>query len=238
MAGRRLIVFDDSAALARAAADSFVESFHAALGEKGFFIAVLSGGGTPIELYKLIASPEYSGKIDWASTHLLWGDERCVSPEDGLSNFKSAFETLISRVDIPQQNVHRIRGELPPHEAASEYGEEIRALLGLGPDGLPGFDLVLLGLGADGHTLSVFPDTGASASPKGLVMANYVPKLRSWRVTMTLEAISRAKKTLFLVAGKEKADALKGMLKGDYPAGAVQGEEVLVLADKEAAGFI
>ena len=223
MAGRRLIVFDDSAALARAAADSFVESFHAALGEKGFFIAVLSGGGTPIELYKLIASPEYSGKIDWASTHLLWGDERCVSPEDGLSNFKSAFETLISRVDIPQQNVHRIRGELPPHEAASEYGEEIRALLGLG---------------ADGHTLSVFPDTGASASPKGLVMANYVPKLRSWRVTMTLEAISRAKKTLFLVAGKEKADALKGMLKGDYPAGAVQGEEVLVLADKEAAGFI
>jgi len=237
MSGKRLVVYDGAAALAMAAADIFVESFHAALREKGFFTAVLSGGGTPLELYMLLASPEYSGKIDWASTHLLWGDERCVPPEDDQSNFESAWEALVSKVDIPRQNIHRIKGELPPQQAASEYEGEIRSLLGIAPDELPSFDLVLLGLGADGHTLSIFPDTDAHRNPHGLVMANYVPKLKAWRVTMTPDAISLARKTLFLAAGSAKALALKGMLKGDYPAGAVTGEDVLVFADNEAAEF-
>lgn len=238
MAGVRLAVYDGAAALARAAADIFMESFHGALREKGFFTVVLSGGSTPLELYKLLASPAYSGNVDWASTHLFWGDERCVPPEDEESNFRSAWDALISKIGIPQRNIHRMKGELAPQGAALEYENEIKTLLGLKPGELPQFDLVLLGLGEDGHTLSIFPDTDAHLGPKGLVMANYVPKLNSWRVTMTFDAISAAKKTLFLVAGKVKAAALKDMLNGDCPAGAVKGKDVVVLADREAAGLV
>lgn len=238
MAKRRLVLCADMSKLTRAAADIFVGSFRAALKRQGFFTAVLSGGSTPVELYRLLASPEYAGKIDWASTHLFWGDERCVPPESEESNFRSASEALLQKIDIPARNVHRIRCELSPEQAAAGYEEEIGALFGIAPGELPVFDLVLLGMGADGHTLSVFPDTEASASPKGLVMANYVSRLDSWRVTMTLDALSRARKTLFLVSGAEKAKALKGMMDGDYPAGAVKGEEVVVLADKEAAGYV
>lgn len=206
--------------------------------EKGTFTAVLSGGDTPQTLYKTLASPGFKEKVPWDRVHLFWGDERCVGPRDPGSNYGAANRALLSKVDIPPGNVHRIKGELPPEDAASLYEDEIRRFFG---SSLPVFDLVFLGLGEDGHTLSLFPSTAALQETERLVTGNYVRKLDAWRVTMTLKLVNNASNIAFMVAGEAKAAVLKEVLEGsDHPAGKIRpvNGRLQWLVDKKAAGML
>ena len=234
-----LTVYPDSGTLARGAALLFIDSFEKAVAEKGFFSALLSGGATPVQCYRLLASEEYSGRVQWEKAFFFWGDERCVPPESTESNFNAARASLLSGINIPQENIHRIKGELPPVEAARSYEQELISFFGLACGAQPSFDLVLLGLGTDGHTLSLFPGTKALEETEGLVAANLVPALGAWRVTLTLKAVQEAKRAAFLVSGKEKAAVLKEVFDGkELPAGRVRAKEVLWLVDSEAAALL
>lgn len=233
-----LSVYPDKDSLARAAATLFSESFKRAVNDKGSFSAVLSGGTTPLSLYSLLASG-YPSRLKWEKAHLFWGDERCVPPDSADSNFNGARESLLSKIDIPPQNIHRIKGEMPPEEAARSYEKELVSFFGLKGLTPPPFDLVLLGMGADGHTLSLFPGTSALEEKERLVIANHVEKLKAWRVTLTFRAVEKAKKIVFLVAGADKANVLKDVLDGkDFPAERVRGQEVVWLVDREASRLV
>lgn len=225
--------------MARAAALLFIGCFEKAVREKGFFSAVLSGGATPLKLYSLLASKEYKGAVRWERAHFFWGDERCVPPESADSNFNAASESLLSRIDIPRENIHRIKGELPPEEAAVSYEKELVSFFGIGAGTPPPFDIVLLGLGKDGHTLSLFPGTRGLEEQGRLVAANHVPALNAWRVTLTFKAVEEAEKAVFLVSGSDKAQVLEEVFEGaGLPAARVRAKEVLWLADNEAAALL
>jgi len=243
----KILLFENTEELAKAAAGIFRDSCKSAVAQRGLFTAALSGGKTPAALYSTLATPPFKDGIPWKNTHLFWGDERCAQPDDNESNFHTAFVNLISKITIPSENVHRIQGELNPTTAASIYEEELKAFFG--GAALPVFDLVLLGLGNDGHTLSVFP------SPKGvippptrhqgegqrLVTANKDPA-GLWRVSMTLQLVNNASKAVFIVSGAKKARILKDVLDGKrgVPAADVDlaNGELIWLADKEAAGLL
>lgn len=234
-----LNIYPDAGALARGAALLFVDSFEKAVLEKGFFSALLSGGETPLALYSLLSSKEYSGRVQWEKAHFFWGDERCVPPDSPESNFNAARESLLSRINIPSENIHRIKGELAPTDAASAYERELVSFFCLGALAPPPFDLALLGLGKDGHTLSLFPGTKALEETERLVVANHVPMLGAWRVTLTFKAVRESRRAVFLVSGKEKAGVLKEVFDGkDLPAGRVRAKELFWLVDSEAAMFL
>jgi 6-phosphogluconolactonase len=234
-----LNIYPDPDALANSAAILFIDSFEKAVSEKGFFSALLSGGATPLHLYSLLSNEEYSGRVEWEKAHFFWGDERCVPPESPESNFTAANRSFLSRINIPPENIHRIKGELAPREAASAYERELVSFFGLDDGADPPFDLALLGLGKDGHTLSLFPGTKALEETERLVVANHVPTLNAWRITLTFKAIERAKKVVFLVSGSEKAAVLKDVFDGkDLPAGRVRAKELFWLADSEAAALV
>lgn len=213
-----------------------------AVKERGVFAAVLSGGRTPELLYEILASV-YKDKIPWEKVHLFWGDERCVGPEDRKSNYRLAREALTSKVAIPSRNVHRMKGELEPEEAARLYEEEIRRFFGLKALAAPAFDLVIIGLGEDGHTLSLFPFTKALEERKRLVAANYVEAIGAYRITMTLPAVNNARTVVFLVSGREKAPALREAFSGrgnGSPARRIRPVkgELKWFVDREAAGLL
>lgn len=231
-------VYQDAGELARGAANIFIESFEMAVAEHGFFSVVMSGGSTPARLYSLLAG-EYRDRIDWRKVHFFWGDERCVPPTDSESNYNTAYQNLLSKIDVPHQNVHRMKGELPPIDAAQDYEEELISFFGLKGLNPPPFDLVLLGMGTDGHTLSLFPFTDGLWEKERLVIANHVEKLDAWRVTLTFKAIEKAAATAFLVSGRDKAAVLKEVLDGkDYPAAKVKGRQVVWLVDREAVRLL
>jgi len=235
---RSLKVYPDEQSLAAGAALVFLDSLEKAVSEKGFFTVVLSGGATPARLYRLLAK-EYGKKVAWEKVHFFWGDERSVPPESPESNFNTARESLLSKLSVPPGNIHRIRGELPPDEAACSYEEELASFFAISPGEPPPFDLVFLGLGKDGHTLSLFPGTSALEEDRRLVCANFVPGLGSWRVTLTSKALTMAARAVFIVSGQEKAGALRDVLgKKDLPAGRVRAKEVLWLADAAAASSV
>lgn len=254
----KVLIYEDIAGVSRAAAEIFLDLSVREAGRKGFFTAVLSGGGTPSVLYALLAGDEFAVSVPWEAVHLFWGGERCVDMDDPMSNYKNARDLLISKVDIPTGNVHRIRAELAPDMAALEYEQEIRGFFGSmnkggGPSGAaregavhgeatPAFDLVFLGLGADGHTLSIFPSTSALHEKERLVVDNYVEKLGAHRITMTLPLINNASCVVFLVSGKDKAGALREVLSGGggLPARMVRPVkgELLWLVDREAASLV
>jgi 6-phosphogluconolactonase len=198
---------------------------------------VLAGGSTPKATYEVLAR-DYAGKLDWSRVHVFFGDERTVPPDHEDSNYRMAHEALLSRV--PAGSVHRMRGELPPGEAAAAYEEELREFFG--PDGVPAFDLILLGLGGDGHTASLFPETSALDVTDRWVVANPVLKLETTRLTLTLPVINAARAVTFLVAGEGKAGALKEILEGDadpraYPAKFIrpEGGDLIWMVDRAAA---
>ena len=237
--GQNLKIFQDPDSLAKGAALLFIESFEEAVREKGFFSVVLSGGATPLKLYELLASKEYMSAVPWSLAHFFWGDERCVPPESAESNFNAANLSLLSKIDIPPENIHRIKGEIDPQKAAREYEEELVSFFGLAAGALPSFDLVLLGLGSDGHTLSLFPGTKALYEAEKLVASNHVPKLDAWRVTLTLRAVQEAKRAVFLVSGEEKANAMKEVFEGkDLPGARVRAKELLWYADNGATALL
>ena len=204
-------VLPDANAVAREAAERIVELSEAAIETGGRFSIALSGGSTPKALYQLLASAQYPPQIDWPNVDVFFGDERCVPPDHADSNYRMAREAMLSKVPIPGDNVYRMRGEAPdPNEAAKEYGEMLKEKFG--NDG--GLDLILLGMGPDGHTASLFPNTKALGETKHRVMANHVPKLNAWRLTMTAPFINRAHEVMFLVTGQEKAAVLSEVLEG------------------------
>lgn len=244
---QRLQVVRDADALAQAAAAEFVRRALAALAERRRFAVALAGGSTPLGLYRLLArrgrlTPP--GPLPWQETHLFWGDERMVPPDSPQSNYGQARAALLDHVPLPAENVHRIRGELQSAEAAAaECEQELRWFFGLDPGELPRFDLVLLGLGADGHTASLFPGDAALGERERLAVAVARPAPDPDRVTLTLPVLNRAAAVLFLVAGAEKSDALRRVLVAEMPAPALPARavhpaegELLWLADQAAAG--
>lgn len=222
----RVEVVEDAARLAEEAADRI----EALLREgQGPFRLSLSGGSTPRKLYGILARRS----LPWERLHVFLGDERCVPPDHPDSNYRMVRETLLAGAPLPLERVHRWRTELPPREAAAEYEEELSREFG---PGVPAFDLVLVGMGEDGHTASLFPGTPALAVTDRLTAANPVGGDKGWRLTFTYPLLNAARRILFLVAGSSKAPALGRVLAGeDLPAARVQGTlDTLFLVDREA----
>ncbi len=225
--------------LAWASAGKFAAKAGEAIEERGRFAVVLAGGSTPKAMYEVLAS-DYVGRIDWSRVHVFFGDERTVPPDHDDSNYRMANETLLDHVSVG--SVHRMRGELPPDEAAEAYEEELRTFFGA--EDAPRFDLILLGVGGDGHTASLFPETSALEVHDRWVVANPVLKLDTTRITLTVPIINAARAVLFLVAGGDKAEALEKILEEDadpraYPAALIQppdGPEWLL--DQSAASLL
>jgi len=225
--------------LAGAAAREFAAKAEEAIEERGRFVVVLAGGSTPKAMYEVLAR-DYASRIDWSRVHVFFGDERTVPPDHDDSNYKMASETLLEH--IPFGSVHRMQGELPPDEAAEAYEEELREFFDA--ENVPRFDLILLGVGGDGHMASLFPETSALEVHDRWVVANPVLKLDTTRITLTVPVINAARTVLFLVAGEDKAGALEKILEGDadpraYPATLIRpaGEPEWML-DQSAASLL
>jgi 6-phosphogluconolactonase len=211
----RVVVFDESAELAPAAADRIATLSQQALGARGCVRIALAGGSTPKPAYALVAEPPYRDAIRWSAVAVFWGDERCVRPDHPESNYRMVQDTLLSRVPIPSEQVHRMRGEVENvDEAAQEYEETLRTAFGLKPGEVPRFDLILLGLGPDGHTASLFPGTAAIRETRRWVVGHWVQKLLANRLTLTPPLLNAARHVLFLVSGATKADVLREVLEG------------------------
>lgn len=233
-----LRVYEDKKRLAEAAASDFADKATNSIDSSGRFVVALAGGSTPKVAYELLGT-EYADEVDWNNVHVFFGDERSVPPDDDDSNYRTAREALLDHV--PVGSVHRMKGELLPDEAAMLYEEELREFFGtLGTP--PEFDLIQLGIGDDGHTASLFPNTPALTVTDRWVAQNPVPKLETVRITLTLPVINSAKAVSFLVAGEGKAEALKEILEGDadpqdYPAKFVQpAGELTWMVNRAAAG--
>ena len=208
-------IFPDEDSLARAAANRFVQDANQAIAARGRFAVALAGGSTPRPLYTRLASPEFARLLDWTRVHVFWGDERCVPPEDARSNYRMARETLLDAVAIPHASVHRIRGEADPRSAASAYEKVLREFFRReGPGPVVTFDLVLLGLGEDGHTASLFPGRRPVAERERWVLADYLERASMWRITLTPVPLNLASHVLFVVSGAPKAGCVRDVLEG------------------------
>jgi 6-phosphogluconolactonase len=208
----RVLIYDDAAAGARAAPRRFVEIADEATRAKGRFGVALSGGSTPRGIYELLAGEEFAARVDWSKAHVFFGDERCVPPDDEASNYRAAHDALLSRVAVPAENVHRMIGEGDAVANARLYEDELRSFFGDAT--FPAFDLVMLGLGDDGHTASLFPETLAVEEQSAWVVANWVGKLNAYRLTLTAPVINNAAHVMFVVTGAGKADRLCEVLQG------------------------
>jgi len=216
---REVYILKDNPAIARRAAEEFVRVAQSAVKDHGSFSVALSGGSTPKLLYSLLATDaQLRAKVPWDKIHLFFGDERHVGPDDPQSNFKMASETMITKAPLKPEQIHRMKGEYTDAErAAKEYEQDLRTYFRLKDAELPRLDLVLAGMGEEGHTLSLFPGTKALHPQEGrAVVRNWVGKLYTERITFTAPAANNAEMILFMVAGKEKALALKGVLEGPY----------------------
>lgn len=224
--------------LSHAAATHFVAKSHETISKNERFTVALSGGSTPKRLYELLADPAeaFRDRIAWEKIHFFWSDERHVPPDHPESNYRMTYEALLSRVPLAKDNVHRVAGENPSaSDAAAQYEEILKAVTG---EALPQLDLILLGLGTDGHTASIFPGSEVLQETKRLVAAPWVEKFKSYRITMTLPLLNNGESVVFLVSGDEKAEIVKEVLEGPerYPAQAVKPKgELLWLLDEAAA---
>jgi 6-phosphogluconolactonase len=236
----------DAESLARGVAEQFVTLSEAAIAARGRFAVALAGGSTPQASYTLLASAEMAAQVEWSRVHVFWGDERCVPPDHPGSNYVMARQTLLGRVPIPPQNIHRIRGELEPEQAASEYERTLHTFFSPPTEKpVPGLDLILLGMGNDGHTASLFPGSAALHERTRWVVAYYVDKLQSWRITLTPTVINAAAHVTFVVSGAGKAERLRQVLLGPYqpdvlPAQMIEpdSECLIWLVDAEGAALL
>lgn len=207
-----LSVYSDRASAMRAVASRVVMLAHCAIGERGRFTWALAGGSTPKEVYELLASPEFSCQVDWTKVEIFWGDERCVGPESAESNYKMANEALLAALPLLPSQIHRMAGELDPDAAAAQYSDDLRRVFrGEPQDGRPpSLDLVLLGMGDDGHTASLFPNSPALNENNRWVCA--AQKGAQWRLTLTFPVLNAARDVLFLVVGPSKRTMLANVL--------------------------
>ena len=223
--------------LFHAAAEEFVRVGHAAIAARGQFTVALSGGSTPRSLYSLLAQDHKD--FSWEQTFLFFGDERHVPADHPDSNYRMVNEALLSKAPIPAENVYRVRAELPdPAAAASEYEERLRSFFKLHPGEFPGFDLILLGLGPDGHTASLFPESEGLKEQSRLVIANWVEKFKTHRITFTFPVLNHASDVMFLTSGPDKAGMVREILEGahtpPFPAKQVQPQGRLLWMLDEA----
>ena len=228
-------VFPSPQELAQAVTSDWIQSARQAEQSQRLFSVALSGGSTPRLLYQLLALPKNSRQIPWPSVHLFWGDERCVPPDHADSNYRMAWETLLKFTPLPQENIHRIAGELDPQQASQQYAQKIRKVLG---EDKPRLDWVLLGMGTDGHTASLFPGQSLLKEPQGICGVAERPDHQ--RISLTLDVINNAKRVSFIVAGAAKADRVYDILEKTrgsekLPAAEVCAENVEWLLDQEAA---
>jgi len=232
-------VYRDRHLLAEAAANHFVDQAHKNISRHGRFNVALSGGSTPSEMHQLLAT-KYADSVDWNRVDFFWGDERYVPQDHPESNYFMAKNTLLDHIDIEPSQLHGIAVDLAPDEAAKAYTRTLRDSLG---DAGPSLDLVFLGMGDDGHTASLFPGTRALKDTQNWVVANLVEKLDTWRITLTAPYINQARQVTFLVAGENKAIALRKVLEGPcqperYPSQLIKpmNGQLLWLIDLAAAG--
>lgn len=235
-----LRILKDSERLSRHAANLFVEKSNQSILERNQFLVALNGGSTPMRLFQLLAS-EYRDQIEWDKVHVFWGDERCVPPTDAGSNYRQAYETWLSKVSISENNIHRVQGELDPISAAMKYAETLKQFADSNFD-FPRFDLVYLGMGEDGHTASLFPNSPVQATePVIAVTANYQDRPAN-RVTLTQLVFNQARTITFMATGEKKASVLAEVLSERYnpelyPAQRidVKNGQLLWLVDESAA---
>ena len=202
----KVLVFDTPEQVSLAAAERFVDYAQEALLDHSVFSAALAGGNTPRRVYELLASDPFKSLIEWSRVHLFFGDERCVPAHHPDSNYGMVDAALISKIEIPSTNVHRIVGEGKPEEGAAAYEKDLRTFFG--ELSWPRFDLVLLGMGEDGHTASLFPGSDAVKEESKWVLATWMEQLKQDRITLTAPVFNHAVHVVFLVTGKEKAERL------------------------------
>ena len=206
-------IFENSEETALAAVKTILTLYQETIAVRERFSLVLSGGSTPKRLYQLLAEPEISGQIDWRQVHFFWGDERCVPPAHEQSNYRMVCEALLDHINVPEENINRMCTELTPSKTAAVYEGVLKDYF---QDRKPAFDLVLLGMGPDGHTASLFPGTPAVHENKHWTAAQFIDKLKSWRLTLTPVILNQAVNTVFLVNGSEKAQSLMEVIKGGF----------------------
>jgi 6-phosphogluconolactonase len=243
LAQHEVVILPDATALTRRAAEEFLKCANEAVAQRGTFAVSLAGGSTPKALYSLLADdPSFRSKMPWGRTHFFFGDERHAPPDSPESNFHMANEALFSKGLVKPEQITRIKGEYGDTEkAALEYEQALRAYFKLKDGEYPRFDLVLLGMGDEGHTLSLFPGTKALQASNRIVVRNWVGKLFTDRITLTAPAANQANCVLFSVTRSDKALALKAVLEGPYepeqlPAQLIQpvNGKVLWLVDQAA----
>jgi 6-phosphogluconolactonase len=242
---QNIFIFENLQALSRAAAEKFVLIGRKAIEQNNRFTIALSGGSTPKLLFQTLASDEFRSQLDWTKTFFFFGDERIVPFDSTESNYRMARENLFEPLQIKPENVRRWQTEFAPEAAAEDYENQLKDFFALKNDAIPRFDLILLGMGADGHTASLFPETLALSETEKLAIANWVEKLDSFRLTFTFPLINKAENILFLIGGAEKAETVKIVLKGEFephkfPAQAVEPDNgnLFYFLDKDAAKAI
>jgi len=226
--------------LFHAAAEEFVRAGKTAIAANGRFVVALSGGSTPKSLYSLLAAKHAA--FDWTRTFLFFGDERHVPPDHPDSNYRMVSESLLTKISIPAGNVFRVKAENPDAAAAAlDYENDLRRFFALKPDEFPRFDLILLGMGPDGHTASLFPGSEGLKEQSRLVIANWVEKFKTHRITFTFPVLNHAAEVMFLASGPDKADMVRQILEGEntppYPSQQVQpvNGTLLWMLDETAA---
>jgi len=235
-------VFKDTEELSKTAADLFAQTARKAVKEQGRFTVALTGGSSPAQLYTLLSQAPYLQQIPWEQTYVFWGDERWVPLTDDRSNYKMAFDTLLNKVPVPSNQIFPMWGKTSLNEFAQQYEDQLQHHLN---NNVPQFDLILLGMGDDGHTASLFPHTAVLDEKERRVQAYYLEPQSMYRITLTAPVINLAKKIIFLTYGDKKAHALYEVLEGErnpakYPAQLIQPikGEVFWLVDDAAAKLL
>jgi 6-phosphogluconolactonase len=240
-------VYDGADELSRAAAEHFLETTQNVAKANGVARIAISGGNTPKRTFELMANPaeKYVAAMPWEKIEFYWVDERTVPPDHKDSNYRMTREALLSKVPVKPEQIFRIEGELEPEQAAARYESAIRNHLRLEGAQGPRFDVLQLGMGPDGHTASLFPHTAALHDLIRIAVANHVPQLNTWRVTLTAPVINEARDVFFLIAGKDKARPLHDVLLGRYDPETLPSQlirprngRLLMLLDKEAAALL
>lgn len=238
MENANILICQDDSAASMEAAERFACAAVRAVAKRGAFYVAVSGGSSPKRMYEILASRDFADLVPWARTELFFTDERCVPPESEDSNYRMVNKLLLSTVPIPESNVHRFHGEDPPEAAAAAYEHEIHRVMG----GNPLFDLIVLGMGPDSHTASLFPNSPALREGGRHAAANYVEKLGACRLTLTIPTINHSESVIILAMGEGKADALAEVLNGPidmdiHPVQAIQPMHgrLLWIVDRQAA---
>lgn len=242
----KIIRVEDSENLAREALHIFIDDAKKAIESNGVCRIAISGGHTPEHFYELISNPENSKNLDWHKIHIFWVDERCVPPESKASNFRLAQEKFLSKIDIPEKNIHRVHAESKDYaSAAGEYEEDIRQTFNISRGQIPEFDLMVLGMGADGHIGSLFPNSFAVFDTEHLAVAVYMMNDQFDRITLTHPVMRAAKHLMVMISGGEKAEIVKEVLAGEpdeakYPVHTLWPilERVSWLVDADAAKML